>query len=258
MNVLLYMLCKNVFLTSLIVFIIIILIFIKKNTDFYIYLFVIFLISYLGLFLILYCFNLFSLCFITILEIITILFAEIVYVCIAKKINESIDVLIVLGCRLTEKNHVSPNLELRLKKAIEVYTKLEFKPLIIVSGGKPHNSACESTVMKNYLVKNGIPESKILCEKESNNTFQNLLYTKSLIDKHKKNAIISSYYHLPRIYLYANKLKFTTKCIPCKSESYRYHCFEFVKLIKLLSYKILISWMLLNLVLFIFCIEFSF
>ena len=75
---------------------------------------------------------------------------------------------------------------------------------IVISGGsgsisKPSHK--EAQILKNYLLKIGIPDSVLFVEKESKNTRENALFTKNFFAKNKINSqflLITSAFHMPR------------------------------------------------------------
>lgn len=78
--------------------------------------------------------------------------------------------------------------------------------LVIASGGKGQyknikNAPNISTVIKEELIKLGVSNKKIIEEKKSNNTYEQLIEIEKIIErkKLKKLIIISNKYHLPRI-----------------------------------------------------------
>jgi uncharacterized SAM-binding protein YcdF (DUF218 family) len=95
----------------------------------------------------------------------------------------SADVGIVLGASL-RKDIPSPGLQERLNLAAKLYAEGRFKT-IIVSGGLDHNGSklTEAEGMRNDLVKQGIPLTRILLEPEATSTYENLLYSKRIMDK---------------------------------------------------------------------------
>jgi uncharacterized SAM-binding protein YcdF (DUF218 family) len=106
-------------------------------------------------------------------------------------IPASADTGIVLGASL--RNDIpSPGLQERLDLALKLYREGKFKH-IIVSGGLDHNGSklTEAEGMRLYLIKQGIPDSAINLEPEATSTYQNLLYSKRIMDKSGwKSAII--------------------------------------------------------------------
>ena len=62
--------------------------------------------------------------------------------------------------------------------------------------------------MKNYLLSQGFKEEDILVETESVNTFQNMAFSKKLIDEQKKDAVVifsTSNYHVFRSGIFARQ-----------------------------------------------------
>ncbi|SEB59765.1 YdcF family protein [Paenibacillus sp. GP183] len=106
----------------------------------------------------------------------------------------SADTGIVLGASL--RNDIpSPGLQERLDLALKLYHEGKFKH-IIVTGGLDHNGSklTEAEGMRLYLIKQGIPNSVIVLEPEATSTYQNLLYSKHIMDKSGwKSAIIMTH-----------------------------------------------------------------
>ncbi len=76
--------------------------------------------------------------------------------------------------------------------------------LILASGGKGKRlheptTVTISSVIKRELVELGVPKQKIIEDKKSLTTFQELKLTKKLIKEYDKVFVISNRYHLPRI-----------------------------------------------------------
>ena len=76
---------------------------------------------------------------------------------------------------------------------------------IIISGGSLNffnrNKIAESVYLKNELKQQAIPDSNIIIEINSRNTFENALYTKKILDSLKLSSpylLVSSAMHLPR------------------------------------------------------------
>ncbi|UJF36014.1 YdcF family protein [Paenibacillus hexagrammi] len=96
---------------------------------------------------------------------------------------EQADVGIVLGASL-RKDLPSPGLKERLDLAYSLYQQGKFQK-IIVSGGLDHNGSklTEAEGMRNYLAEKGIPQDQILLEPKATSTYENLLYSKEIMDK---------------------------------------------------------------------------
>jgi uncharacterized SAM-binding protein YcdF (DUF218 family) len=106
----------------------------------------------------------------------------------------SADTGIVLGASL--RNDIpSPGLQERLDLALKLYREGRFKH-IIVSGGLDHNGSklTEAEGMRLYLIHQGVPDSVIHLEPEATSTYENLLYSKRIMDKSGwKSAIIMTH-----------------------------------------------------------------
>ena len=77
----------------------------------------------------------------------------------------------------TEK--VTPMLAERLNRALSVYQHQTDKCKIIVSGGQgPDEPISEALAMQRYLIQHGVPQSSIIMESQSTNTFENFYYSK--------------------------------------------------------------------------------
>lgn len=91
-------------------------------------------------------------------------------------------VFIVLGSALTSSGKVSTKLERRLKlalKAADAYPNSK----ILVSGGAPRNGHTEAAVMKDWLLDNDVPASRIITETKSSSTVGNARYSMEILAK---------------------------------------------------------------------------
>ncbi len=96
--------------------------------------------------------------------------------------NKDYDAIIVLGCGLRNGKDMSGTLKYRLDKGIELY-ELKQVP-IVVSGGQGFDElVTEASVMKAYLVENGVPESDIVEEDKSTSTEENFKFSKVMLDE---------------------------------------------------------------------------
>lgn len=127
------------------------------------------------------------------------------------------DYIIVLGCGLI-KDQVTPLLASRIEKGIEK-KKRHLKSKIIFSGGQGENeSISEGEAMATYALNKGVDEASILVEKTSVNTYENLLFSKKIIDqdfghgpkRKPKCLIVTSDFHVLRALMLGKELSF--KC----------------------------------------------
>lgn len=129
------------------------------------------------------------------------------------------DFVIVLGVGLLPDGSISPLLRRRLDRAIRFFEhqtkRTQKRPCrLIVSGGKGVDEPfSEAFAMKRYLMEKGIPEELIIEEGESVNTYQNLLYSKGIMDTYKENyrcLFITNNFHIVRSSLYAHRVGLET------------------------------------------------
>lgn len=120
------------------------------------------------------------------------------------------DTMIVLGAKLIGREP-STMLRLRLEEALRLYSE-NYAPTIIVSGAQgPDEEITEAAAMKAYLVDRGVPESAILLEDQSKNTFQNLAYSQRIMQTHNLSSaiIVSNASHIRRALSLAQQLQMT-------------------------------------------------
>ncbi|PJA09039.1 MAG: hypothetical protein COX70_02545 [Flavobacteriales bacterium CG_4_10_14_0_2_um_filter_32_8] len=123
------------------------------------------------------------------------------------EITETYDVAIVLGGFVTD----DPNQELegfhsssdRLFHALKLYKTGIAKKIMIVSGSGviTNQEEKEALVIKNYLLKIGIPKADLLVESESKNTHENAVNTALILNEKYidgKYILVTSGFHMPR------------------------------------------------------------
>ena len=162
---------------------------------------------------------------ITIFIIICFLSAAVIYINVLsfsrKASPRESDVIIVLGCQIWDRNP-SWSLEYRLRKALELYRK-GYAEYIIVSGGQGRDEVTtEANVMKSWLVSHGIDERKIIEEGRSTSTFENLKYSKDIMDGSgmKTAIIVSNDFHMYRSLNLAKRLGIEASGAPAPAVEY--------------------------------------
>lgn len=120
------------------------------------------------------------------------LFVVFVFVEVAMGFNffslkkQSSDYVIILGAQV-RGDTVSKTLEHRLDKAYE-YAKVHPNTIFILSGGQgAGENISEAQAMYDYLKKRGVPDYQMIKEEQSTSTYENLVYSKCLIDEREKN-----------------------------------------------------------------------
>jgi uncharacterized SAM-binding protein YcdF (DUF218 family) len=122
-----------------------------------------------------------------------------------KKVSGKIDTILVLGGG-TKNNRPGAVLKGRLDQAL-AYAENHPDVTFIVSGGLGFGkTTSEGTIMKNYLVENGILPERITIEEKATSTYENLLYTKKMIQSDDQVLIVTSDFHLFRTKMIAERV----------------------------------------------------
>lgn len=125
--------------------------------------------------------------------------------------------VVVLGCK-AQGEEPSWMLSDRLDKAYEVLTENP-DVMCVVTGGKGEDEQySEAHVMKKYLTDKGISSDRIIMEDSSENTEQNLLYTKSVIELNglsQNIVIVTDRFHELRARMWAEKAGFKSIYSAC-------------------------------------------
>ncbi|MBU5672471.1 YdcF family protein [Paenibacillus brevis] len=120
------------------------------------------------------------------------------------------DAGIVLGASMWGDTP-SPGLQERLNQALADYRAGKFEKLILTGGlDKPDYKYTEAEGMANFLISHGIPEEALLLENESTSTYENLLFSREIMEDHglKSSVIITHTYHGNRAYEIAEMLNY--------------------------------------------------
>ncbi len=148
-------------------------------------------------------------------------------------IKPGIDYIIILGCGIRRDGSPTPLLKGRIDAAIE-FEKMQFKKIkkhaiFVPSGGQgPDEVISESECMKNYLMSKNVPEEQILLEDKSTSTYENMKFSKAVIEKHcgnindKKIAFSTTNYHIFRGYILSSKCGFSAKGLSAPTKTYFY------------------------------------
>lgn len=138
--------------------------------------------------------------------------------------NLHCDFIIVHGAGLINGNKVSPLLAGRLDKGIEVYNSSNQQAKFIVSGGQGSDEkVSEAQAMEDYLLEKGIPKSSIVQENKSTTTFENMAFSKKIIDTfgEKLHTIfVTNDYHVFRTGTYAKKVGLAAEGVGCRTAFY--------------------------------------
>src|SRR3989338_2310659 len=113
-------------------------------------------------------------------------------------------ILIILGGGLNEKEEPNETTQLRYDTAVKVHQKYDFLLISSDRTYRPQGSQhliSEAEAGQRYLLKKGIPATKILLEEQSRDTFSNAYFCRLLfIDpmKIQQFTVLTSQFHLPK------------------------------------------------------------
>ena len=116
------------------------------------------------------------------------------------------DYILILGCRFRRDGTLTPLLQGRVDRAIAFWWEQKRRTgkaaVLVPSGGQGSDEVMpEAEAMRNYLLAQGIPEASIRAEAKSRNTYQNMAYSKAMIDAEMpgaKVAYATTNYHVFR------------------------------------------------------------
>ncbi len=116
------------------------------------------------------------------------------------------DYVVILGCSISKKGKLLPLLKGRVNRAIRFVWEQEWKEektaFYVPSGGQGRDEIMsEGSAMELYLLSHGAEEEEVFPEKESKNTFENLVFSKRIIEGLKENAkvaVVTTNYHVLR------------------------------------------------------------
>lgn len=113
--------------------------------------------------------------------------------------EKSADIAVILGNKVNPDGTLSDRLQKRLERGLDIYNAKR-TDLLVVSGGLGKEGHYEAEKMKDYLIRNGVPEEDIIVDNYGINTRATVDNTIELRDSLKFNSLIvvSQYFHLTR------------------------------------------------------------
>ena len=138
------------------------------------------------------------------------------------------DYIIILGCSISKEGGLLPLLKARTNRAIRFAWDQEIatgnKVMYVPSGGQGSNEIIsEGSAMELYLLSHGAESDEVYPEKASENTYENMLYSKRIIDSLKSDAKIAfatTNYHVLRSGILARHAGFDAEGIASKTKWY--------------------------------------
>ena len=144
---------------------------------------------------------------------------------------KDMDYIIILGCAIRKDGTPTPLLRGRVKRAFDFeqkqYEATGKHAKFVPSGGQGSDEVIsEAESMKRCLVELGAPEESIIKEDKSVNTFQNMAFSKKLIEQDAESpddvkiGFSTTNYHVFRGYTLANKIGMRAKGLSAKTKLY--------------------------------------
>lgn len=126
--------------------------------------------------------------------------------------SEAADYIVVLGAGVNG-TYPSLSLQFRLVAALD-YMNEHQSTIAVLSGGQgPGEDITEAQCMHDWLVDHGIASSRLIMEEQATSTWENLVFSKEIIDARDDGSVpvvgvLSSEYHLHRAKLMATQAGF--------------------------------------------------
>lgn len=141
------------------------------------------------------------------------------------------DYIIILGCAIRADGTPTPLLRGRAERALaferEQFAHTGRHAKFVPSGGQGSDEIIsEAASMKRWLTEQGVAEEQILEENQSVNTFQNMAFSKRVIEADAENAekvqigFSTTNYHVFRGYTLANRVNMKVKGLSAKTKLY--------------------------------------
>ena len=158
----------------------------------------------------------------------TMLTSSILFNVIKPKLDK--DYLIILGAGLLDGERVTPLLAGRIDAGIAFYHKQLLKTgkhaLLIMSGGQGGDEKIpEAVAMRHYALSKGVPNADILIEDQSKTTFENLKFSKKILDDRNQgskyqSAFVSNDYPIFRAGIFARLVGLNSDGIGSRTARY--------------------------------------
>lgn len=107
--------------------------------------------------------------------------------------------IVVLGCRVDVSGVATPALVRRLETALELWQEHP-EAIVVVTGGAWADRPSEAHVMEAWLLKQGVPQARIVREPLARHTLDNAMQVVPLLVHRQINAItlVTERYHVRR------------------------------------------------------------
>ena len=117
------------------------------------------------------------------------------------------DAILVLGVELDAKDRPTDELAARLDAGLAAMERWPDAPVVLCGGVLPGHARAEADVMREMLLARGVDPARLLCERQSQNTMENLRFAKALLGGGggRRVLVVTSDYHRLRAVLTAGR-----------------------------------------------------
>lgn len=129
------------------------------------------------------------------------------------------ETVIVLGASVHSDGKLSPILKDRVDTAIELYRNKKVKRFLLTGDHSTENYN-EVNAMGNYLMKQGIPERKILLDHAGLDTYDSMYRSNAVLGV-EEAIVVTQKFHLPRTIFIAKGLNLPYTGFAARSHSYK-------------------------------------
>jgi uncharacterized SAM-binding protein YcdF (DUF218 family) len=148
--------------------------------------------------------------------------------------NDTADAAIVLGAAVWGER-LSPVFRERVSHAVVLYRAKRVRKIIFTGGQGNPDEETEASAAREFAIANGVPAEDILTEDRSTSTYENLLFTKPIVDANeiKTVLLVSDPLHLKRAVEIARSLDYKVYPSPTPTTKYQ----GFASQLKLLTHE---------------------
>jgi vancomycin permeability regulator SanA len=114
-------------------------------------------------------------------------------------VTSSIDCAIVFGAAVHYGNEAGPGIYRRVETAAELYHEGNVHTIFLTGGKGSEKQDSEALVMQRLAMRMGVDLDDLILEDQATSTWENLLYTRGLVEECSSVVGISDRYHLARI-----------------------------------------------------------
>lgn len=119
------------------------------------------------------------------------------------------DLLLVLGAGIFTEE-VTPMLKARLEAALALWKEHPDSDILVSGGQGADEPISEALAMQRYLILRGVPSSAIILENQSTSTYENILFSRNMLETHAQSfpsiLCVTSQFHVLRVLRFAQKL----------------------------------------------------